>query len=553
MKKIYYLISACVLVLDLNSQNFTWAKREGLWAYDYGYGIVNDNAGNVYVAGKYEENANFSGTILPNQGNNNHDIFLAKYDAAGNLTWVQTGGGGLGDYAHAVTCDGSNYVYVAGEIEYYSSNNVIVFPGSTITLTPVGSNDAVALKYDLSGNLLWAKSGGGSQDDKGTGIACDNAGNIYMCGYFTGTATFGGTTITGAGVQDIFLAKYDANGNFQWVQHAGSSGRDEPKSIKCDAAGNVYVCGFYSNGATFGSQTLNTNSGAYYDAFLAKYSSNGTLLWVKNDGGNYDDVAWSMTMDNSGLIYISGEFNASAFFGSTQLITSGSADVYVACYDANGVVQWAKSAGGSLIDRARGIGCDGTNIYLTGQFGSTANFGSHSLVASDSSDIFVASISNTGNFIGAISVGGVPDSVETLGYESGIAVCAEPTGEVYATGSLLSGGVFGTTNISKYGRTDIFITKISQLSNVNTYAEHSGTFHAYPNPSNGTVTLVLNKQPEKDAVLTVFDCYGQTIAIKKELISSEISIDLSEQKSGVYFIEMKQQEAVSRKKIVIQK
>ncbi|MGZ3864909.1 MAG: T9SS type A sorting domain-containing protein, partial [Bacteroidia bacterium] len=160
---------------------------------------------------------------------------------------------------------------------------------------------------------------------------------------------------------------------------------------------------------------------------------------------------------------------------------------------------------------------------------------------------------NTGNFIGAISVGGVPDSVETLGYESGIAVCAEPTGEVYATGSLLSGGVFGTTNISKYGRTDIFITKISQLSNVNTYAEHSGTFHAYPNPSNGTVTLVLNKQPEKDAVLTVFDCYGQTIAIKKELISSEISIDLSEQKSGVYFIEMKQQEAVSRKKIVIQK
>ncbi|MGZ3862271.1 MAG: T9SS type A sorting domain-containing protein [Bacteroidia bacterium] len=554
MKKIYTLISACALVTTLNSQNFSWAKREGLWAYDYGYGIVNDNAGNVYVAGKYEENANFSSTILPNQGNGNHDIFLAKYDAAGNLAWVQTGGGGLGDYAHAVACDGSNNVYVAGEIEYYSTNNVIVFPGSTLTLSPVGSNDAVLLKYDLSGNLLWGVSGGGSQDDKGTGVAFDNSGNVYICGYFTGTATFGGTTINGAGVQDIFVAKYDANGVFQWIQHGGSSGRDEPKSIKCDAAGNVYVCGFHSNGATFGSTTLNTSGGSYYDAFLAKYSSNGTLQWVKNDGGNYDDVAWSMTMDNSGLIYISGEFNASAFFGSTQLITSGNADVYVACYDANGTVQWAKSAGGPLIDRARGIGCDGTTIYLTGQFGSTANFGSHSLVAADSSDIFIASISNSGNFGNALSVGGAPDSLETLGYESGIAVCAEPTGEVYATGALLDGGIFGTTSLSKYGRTDVFITKITQLNNVATYTESNGTFLVYPNPSNGNIKVSFNKQPLPETVVNVFNCYGQMVASKNEVVSPDINLDLSEQQSGVYFIELKQNnESVLRRRVVLQK
>src|ERR1700752_3409022 len=98
MKKTYLAAAILFLINCIQAQNFNWAKREGLYAYDYGYGIVNDNAGNVYVAGKYEENANFSGTILPNQGNNNHDIFLAKYDAAGTLNWVQTGGGGLGDY-----------------------------------------------------------------------------------------------------------------------------------------------------------------------------------------------------------------------------------------------------------------------------------------------------------------------------------------------------------------------------------------------------------------------------------------------------------------------
>ena len=75
MKKVYLLILLNLLFFSVSAQNFDWAKREGLWAYDYGYGIVNDNAGNVYVAGKYEENANFSGTVLSNAGN--HDIYLA--------------------------------------------------------------------------------------------------------------------------------------------------------------------------------------------------------------------------------------------------------------------------------------------------------------------------------------------------------------------------------------------------------------------------------------------------------------------------------------------
>ncbi len=550
MKKLYLLTLLSLGFSNLESQNFSWAKGEGLWAYDYGMGIATDNSGNVYCTGKYEMNAVFSGNTMNCAGN--HDIFVAKYDPSGGVSWINTAGGLLGDYAYGIACDGSNYVYVAGEIEGYG--NLITFPGSSITLNAIGDNDIFLAKYDLSGNLIWARSAGGIYNEKALSVTYDNSGNVFICGHYTDSLTFGGTTtIYGSGSKDIFVAKYDMNGNFQWVNRAGGAGRDEAKSIKCDAAGNVYVCGFYSNGTVFGSQTLSTQSGLYYDTFIAKYSNSGSLTWVKTAGGNYDDVAWSLTMDNAGMLYITGEFNASAFFGTTQLITSGNADVFVACYDAAGNEQWAKRAGGPLIDRARGIGCDGTNIYITGQFGNAASFDSYTLNAADSSDVFFATINSSGNFIGASSVGGAPDVYEPLGYESGIAICAEASGNVYATGGLLDGGTFGSVVVPAYDRTDIFITKISQGTSVNAVTNDDESILVYPNPTKGNLTLDFEEQKTPQINICVFNCFGQIIDKRSERSPTKVNIDLSSHESGVYYIELTaENKNTIRKKIILQ-
>jgi hypothetical protein len=460
MKKIYFLILINLLFIKLQAQNFDWTKREGQSEYDYGYGIATDTSGSIYVAGKYERNANFSGTILPLQGN--HDIYVAKYSSTGSLTWIRTAGGVNGDYAHTIACDGSKYVYIAGEIEGVGTQ--IKFIGSPITLISKGVNDAFFAKYDLNGNLIWANRAGGTDNDEALGITYDNSGNVYVCGFFNGAATFGTTTINSYGDNDIYVAKYDVNGIFQWVRSAGSAGRDEAKAIKCDAAGNIYICGMHSNGAVFGSQTLNSPNG-YFNSFIAKYSPDGTLAWVKTAGGDYDDLAWSLTIDNFNKIYITGEFNAYALFNGTPLITTGSNNVFVASYDDAGNLQWVKGAGGPGVDRARGIGCDGTHVYITGQFDSTATFGPYSVSGVDHNEIFVAKISNTGNFQWAMAVGGPVDSVEDLGYESGIGICAEASGNVYATGGLLNGGVFGNNSFIPYSRVDAFVSKI--LQNIN--------------------------------------------------------------------------------------
>lgn len=546
MKKIYLFAIINLLSINIEAQ-FQWAKREGLNRYDYGYGIINDNTGNVYVAGKYEDTAKFSGTTLSCAGN--HDIYLAQYSATGTLNWIRTAGGTLGDYAHAVACDGTNNVFIAGEIEGYG--NVISFVGSTITLQSVGDNDVFLSKYNLNGNLLWAKSDGWKYSDKAQAITYDNSGNVYIGGYYTDTTRFAGTIIPGYGKEDAFLAKYDMNGNFQWIRKAGSAGRDEIKSIKCDGSGNIYVCGMFSNGAIFSGQTLTCSPG-YFDMFIAKYGSDGTLKWVKKGGGNYDDVAWSLTLDNQNKIYVAGEFNGDGLFGNTHLYTLGNADIFVNSYDTLGNLNWARRAGGTLIDRARGIGSDGTNIFITGQYGATANFGTYSTTAVDSSDIFIASLNNSGTFLWAMAVGGPADLLETLGYESGNAVCAEAVGNVYATGGLLNGGVFGTTTVSPYSRTDVFITKISSINIGVVQNQEIKTIYVYPNPGKGNFVLDISGLSAKKVEVTIYNCLGQQIITKTNQSSSEINIDLTRNEEGIYIAEIKtEDQIIYRKKLIL--
>jgi hypothetical protein len=547
MKKLYLFAVLNLIVVSTRAQYFQWAKAEGLWAYDYGYGVGLDNSGNLYVSGKYELNgANFSGTTVTCQ--NNHDAFLAKYDPAGNLSWIQTAGGTLGDYSHAMCVDNINSaVYTTGEIEGYS--NPIFFSNSSVSLTCIGDNNIFLAKYDFSGNLIWATSAGYYYSDKGLGVTTDNSGNVYICGFFTDTTKFNGTVIPGYGGKDIYVAKYDANGNFQWMRKAGGPGRDEAKAVKCDAAGNVYICGMYSNSATFESQTF-TCTPNYFEAFLAKYDPNGNLQWVRKGGGDFDDVAWGMTIDNQNRIYITGEFIGYGVFGSFAVTSAGAADVFVGCYDGNGTEQWLTRGGGTLVDRARGMGTDGTNLFITGQYGATAIFGGNSVTAADSSDIFITAMDNSGTFLWTSAVGGIADSLETLGYESGNSICAETSGNVYAAGSLLNGGSFGPWNVTGYKRTDAFITKLNATpAGLKEEIKNTGVA-IYPNPATGIFRFETSSLLPVEVV--IYNSLGQVIE-HAHYKTTRAEINLTSYPDGIYFVEAKTAEQVfEKKKIVVQ-
>jgi hypothetical protein len=461
LKKSFLLILSFFLCQALPAQTFQWAKRAGLWAFDLGFGIGCDNAGNVYISGKYEMNANFGGSVVTCAGN--HDIYTAKYGPAGDFKWVRTAGGPNGDYSHAMAVDGAGNSYVTGEIE-----STVSF-GSGVSLTSNGDNDIFIAKYNTNGSLVWArKLGGGTKSDKGLGISLFGS-SVYVTGKFVSTGNFAGTTLASAGGADIFVAKYTSDGVFQWVRRAGGTGNDEGYAIANDAVGNLYVTGYFSSTAGFSGQNLTSKGGT--DIFIAKYNSSGSLVWVKGAGGTAHDYGMGIKADNSSRVYLTGGFRVKSTFGTYTLNASGgNADIFVARYDGNGNPSWVRKAGGTLNDYGRALALDAnSNIYITGNYGSTATFSNTSITAADSTDVYFASWGPDGNFRWVLKSGGVQDKSDPGRYiEMGLSIATDPSGNVVASGTYRSNSTFGSTTLAAWDHTDIFITKITQQSSFRT-------------------------------------------------------------------------------------
>ena len=130
---------------------------------------------------------------------------------------------------------------------------------------------------------------------------------------------------------DIFVVKYDANGNVLWAKSAGGTSHDIAYGISTDAGGNVLLTGdFYSPSISFGTTTLTSASPGASDVFVVKYDANGNVLWAKSAGGIFTDIGYDISTDASGNVLVTGYFNSpSISFGTTTLTNAGGADVFV--------------------------------------------------------------------------------------------------------------------------------------------------------------------------------------------------------------------------------
>ncbi|WP_428662009.1 SBBP repeat-containing protein [Runella sp.] len=180
-------------------------------------------------------------------------------------------------------------------------------------------------------NLLAISSAGGTGVDEARSIAVDGNGNVYVTGYFEGTATFGTVTKTSAGYRDIFVAKYDKSGSVQWVQSAGGTGNDFGYGIAVDGNGNVYVTGAFSGTATFGS-AIKTSAGET-DIFITKYNPSGMWQWTQFAGGTHFDYGNKIAVDSSNNVFITGFFYLTAKFGRNSKTSAGSREIFIGRLD----------------------------------------------------------------------------------------------------------------------------------------------------------------------------------------------------------------------------
>jgi mRNA-degrading endonuclease HigB of HigAB toxin-antitoxin module len=444
--------------------NVIWAKQSGGTGDEYGQSIAVDGSGNSYVTGNFSGSAAFGSTTLTSTGNS--DAFVAKYDAAGNELWdLNPVGFSADDFGRSVATDAAGNSYVTGSFQ-----GKITFGNTTLTSSGFSENqDFFIAKYNAAGNVLWAKQAVGTDYKYGNGIAVDGSGNSYVTGNFYGSATFGSTTLTsGTGIDDAFIAKYDAAGNVIWAKQTVGTDYEYGNGIAVDASGNSYVTGYFYGSAIFGSTTL--NSSGNNDVFVAKYDAMGNAIWARNAGGtNTRAYGFGIALDSSGNSHVTGFFIGSATFGNTTLTSSGNYDIFVAKYDAAGNPLWAKKAGSSNEDRGYGIAVDGSgNAYVTGSFQNTITFGSTILTSGGFGDVFVAKFDAAGNALWARKAGGASGD-----YANGIAL--DGSGNSYVTGYFYGSAAFGSTTLTSSGSYDVFIAKYDAAGNVLWAKQTGGT------------------------------------------------------------------------------
>ena len=327
---------------------------------------------------------------------------------------------------------------------------------SPFVLGGFGGPDVFVAKYDRNGNVLWVQQAGGAGDDEGQSIALDGAGNVLVTGYFSGTAVFGSTHLVSRGSRDIFLACYDSAGALLWAGSAGGSNADEGLGVAADASGNSYLTGYFSTPASFGTNRV-TGSGPQ-DIFVAKYDDAGNLLWIKPAGGAIGDVGHSVAVDSASSVCVTGSFNGMARFEDVTLQSNGSAaDIFVAKYDPTGHLLWVRREGGDGPDNGNGVGVDANDsIYVAGQFLGTIVLGTNVFNSPSHADVFVANYDPAGTLRWAVRAGGTA-------YKAAYAIAVDPQGPAFIAGFFRGATTFGDFNLLGHPQSsnrDVFVSRV---------------------------------------------------------------------------------------------
>jgi len=416
----------------------TWQTFLGGTTADQGFGIAVDGSGNVYIAG-WSDAA--WGAPIQGYSGGSSDVFVARLDGGGNLTWNTFIGGSGQDVGHAIAVDGSGNVYVTG----YSDAT-----WGAPRRAYAGDYDAFVAKLDGSGSLIWNTFLGSSDKQKlnkgdiGHAIAVDDSGNVYVTGYSWDTW---GSPIRAytSDARDAFAAKLDGSGNLAWNTFLGSGGDDYGRGIAVDGSGNSTLAG--ESCGSWGSP-VRAYAGSC-DGFTARLDGSGSLAWNTFLGWSGDiDSTEAAAVDGSGNVYVVGYSNGT--WGSPVRAHAGKDDAYAARLDNSGNLTWHTFLGGSENDYGYEIAVDGGgNATVVGY--SRAAWGSPARSFTIAPDAFTAGLDSRGNLAWNTFLGG-----DNSDYSYAIAV--DGGGNVYVAGTSFS--TWGSPIRPYTGAGDAFVVKL---------------------------------------------------------------------------------------------
>lgn len=243
---------------------------------------------------------------------------------------------------------------------------------------------------------------------------------------------------------------------------------DDPSAVglTTDSAGNVYVAGNFTGTAAFAPGVTLTSAGGD-DVFVTKYTSAGALVWARRAGGTLADFGRRIAVDTSGNVYVTGNFAGTADFGSTNLTSAGQADVFVTKLDSAGNFVWAVRAGGTTSDFGLGIAVDPAgNVYTAGGFEGTADFDP------GPGPYNLTSAGSRDIFVWKLDTNGSflwANGVGSTGFDSAFGIALDGSANVYTTGSFIGAVDFdpgaGVQTLTSSGGRDTFVWKLDSSGN----------------------------------------------------------------------------------------
>jgi hypothetical protein len=386
-----------------------WTAQIGTGEHDVSYSTAADGFGNVYITGY-----TYGDLATANAGLS--DAFLAKFDSSGNELWRRQIGTSDHDPSNALAVDAFGNAYITG--------NTYADLGGT----SAGGIDAFLVKFDASGNQVWATQMGTGVNDRSRSVAVDASGNIYMTGHTVGS--LGGTN---EGGWDTYLSKFDVSGSEVWTQQIGTSGNDFSESVALDALGNIYITGKTSG-------DLGGINAGLFDAYVSKFDASGSEVWTTQIGSIGEDESWSVAVDDDGNVYLSGMTR-----GDLGSVNAGSDDAFLCKLDASGNESWIVQIGTEWNEFGRSIAIDANeDVFLSGYTG-----GDLGGTSAGNRDAFLGKFDALGNEIWMTQIG-------TGDLDESWSVAMDTLGNAYITGH-----TYGDLNELSGGGVDAFLCSTS--------------------------------------------------------------------------------------------
>jgi len=390
-----------------------WGTYYGGTNSDFGYSVCLNLSGDIFLSGSTKSSNNIatSGSHQPILGGD-EDAFLAKFNTNGIRQWSTYYGGTQIDFSYSSSVDLSGNVYLSGSA---ASTTNISTTGSH-QVTNGGSSDGFLAKFNTNGIRQWGTYYGGADYDIGLLVCIDISGNVFLAGRTSSNnniSTVGSHQSNIGGAEDGYLVKFNSNGIRQWGTYYGGSDFDLVFAGACDASGNIHIVGRTNSTTNISSSGAHqVNYGGSGDAFIVKFTTNGSRIWGTYYGGSMGEWGLTCHIGEGGNVFVAGETSSSnniSTVGSFQPALFGAWDAFVAKFNSNGTRQWGTYYGGSGDDGFASVNINTAGILLiagwTASSGNISSPGSHQVnFGTGTYDAFLVKFQDC-NFTG--SLGGI--------------------------------------------------------------------------------------------------------------------------------------------------